>query len=364
MRGLSASLLFFGLSQAANVYLSPAESFPSRLSPQQANLVLAAHLGLEQFEAVTQDAGRLNKLFRERDFVGQGDQSALLLLVDEAHARDIIPPTFEPSFSFVESQAEPLPSFVKTCNQRASHAYSYVLAEPSLSAQGVPRVLDIFSSPTPANEAFLAEMSTLVEYLESSRSDRFAALQFTGIPQLAASYGRSSEHYQLATETLRAAIEAILADKSIHVALVTYAPSTQKRSPQAPQQSPLPPNLKITQSPQPIRQLASCLGSASACANATNSCSGHGECVSSTRAGQECFVCACTTTTSDAGKVQNWAGDMCERKDVSGPFVLITGTVVTLILLMGGSVSLLYAIGGHELPSILTGGVAGGVRRE
>lgn len=46
------------------------------------------------------------------------------------------------------------------------------------------------------------------------------------------------------------------------------------------------------------------------------------------------------------------------------PFVLITGTVITLILLMGGSVSLLYAINSHELPSILTGGVAGGVRKE
>lgn len=46
------------------------------------------------------------------------------------------------------------------------------------------------------------------------------------------------------------------------------------------------------------------------------------------------------------------------------PFVLITGTVITLILLMGGSVSLLYAIDSYELPSILMGGVAGGVRKE
>jgi len=31
---------------------------------------------------------------------------------------------------------------------------------------------------------------------------------------------------------------------------------------------------------------------------------------------------------------------------------------------MGGSVSLLYSIGYDELPSILTGGVASGLRRE
>ncbi|KAF8837699.1 hypothetical protein BDN67DRAFT_1004797 [Paxillus ammoniavirescens] len=361
MRGLLTSLLFFGLSQAADVYISPPESFPSRLSPQQAHLVLTAHLGLEQFEVVSQ-AGRLNDLFKERDFVGKGDQSALLLLIDEAHAREVIPSTFKSSFSIAESKPDFLPSFVRTCNQRASHAYSYVLAEPSIPPQGVPRILDTFSSPIPANEAFLAEMSTIVNYLDSPQTDRFAGLELTAIPQLAASFGRSSEQYKLATGTLRAAIDAALVDKSIRLALVTYTPTTQKRSPQLAEQSPLPP--KVAQSPRPMTQLSSCLTSELACTNATNGCSGHGACASTTRVGQECFVCACTTTISASGKLQNWAGEMCERKDVSGPFVLITGTVITLILLMGGSVSLLYSIGGHETPSILTGGVAGGIRRE
>ncbi|KAH7889089.1 hypothetical protein F5I97DRAFT_787612 [Phlebopus sp. FC_14] len=363
MRGLLASLLFLGLSQAANVYLSPADSFPSRLSPQQANLVVAAHLGLEQFDAVNQDTGRLDHLFRERDFVGKGGQNGLLLMVDEADAADIIPSAFQPSFSFPESQADSLSSLVETYNQRATHAYSYVYANPSVPTQGVPRILDIFSLPSPANKAFLAEMSTLANYLESPHADQFAALQLSGISKLASSYGRSSEQYRLATETLRTVIDAALADKSVRLALLTYNSSLRRRSPQLSEQSPFP--VKIQQSPQPIRQLASsCLGSAGACANATNNCSGHGECVSTARAQEECFVCACRTTLSDTGKVQNWAGEMCERRDVSGPFVLITGTVITLILLMAGSVSLLHVIGSQELPSILTGGVNGGSRKE
>lgn len=85
MHGLLATLFFVGLSRAASVFLSPPESLPSLLSPQQANLVLTAHLGLEQFEVVDQ-LGRLNHLLREREFVAQGDQNALLLLVDEEHA--------------------------------------------------------------------------------------------------------------------------------------------------------------------------------------------------------------------------------------------------------------------------------------
>jgi len=68
-------------------------------------------------------------------------------------------------------------------------------------------------------------------------------------------------------------------------------------------------------------------------------------------------------TVSDKGKKQTWVGEMCERKDISGPFVLITGTVIGLLLLIGGSISLLYNVGEHELPSTLLGGVVG-VRKD
>ena len=41
-------------------------------------------------------------------------------------------------------------------------------------------------------------------------------------------------------------------------------------------------------------------------------------------------------------------------------FTLIVGTVLFLILISLGSISLLYTIGNNELPGVLTGGVAGG----
>lgn len=227
---------------------------------------------------------------------------------------DVVPSTFEPSFSFSESQSESLSTFLKTCIQRAWHVYAHVASQPSIPTQGIPRVLDIFSAPTPANEAFLAEMLTLVNYLDSTpASDRFAALELTGISKLAASYGKSSEQYKLATETLQAAIEVVLADKSVHFALVTYAPSSQRRSPLLADQS-----AQVTPSLPSVKALSSCFSSLLSCTDETNNCSGHGQCANVTRAGQECFVCACTTTVSEAGKVQNWAGEMCERRDVSG----------------------------------------------
>ena len=54
-------------------------------------------------------------------------------------------------------------------------------------------------------------------------------------------------------------------------------------------------------------------------------------------------------------------GNITDRGQ-SRPFVLITGTVIGLILLIGGSVSLLYTIGGQELPSVLMGSAVVGRR--
>ena len=41
------------------------------------------------------------------------------------------------------------------------------------------------------------------------------------------------------------------------------------------------------------------------------------------------------------------------------PFVLLTGTVIVLILLIVGSISLLYGVGYQEMPSTLMGGAVG-----
>jgi len=73
------------------------------------------------------------------------------------------------------------------------------------------------------------------------------------------------------------------------------------------------------------------------------------------KAGKTCFVCACNQTSTANGKIQTWVGDACERKDISGPFALLAGSTIALILLIGGSISLLAGIGEETLPSTLTG---------
>jgi hypothetical protein len=44
------------------------------------------------------------------------------------------------------------------------------------------------------------------------------------------------------------------------------------------------------------------------------------------------------------------------------PFVLLAGTVLVLVLLVFGSISLLSSVGGHELPSTLLATAVNGKR--
>ncbi|THH16016.1 hypothetical protein EW146_g4553 [Bondarzewia mesenterica] len=364
MRGILLCLLFTGLSQAAEVYLNPSPSLPSYLTPSHASSVISRHLRLEAFEPL-QGNEQIATKFLNEPFVGEGDKNGLLLSIDEADAKDVLPESLKPTFSLSNSpDITSFSSLISTYLHRAPQAYTHIFSLPSYSAP-VPRLLDIFSVSSSATESFLTEISGLVSFLESDddglASDKFGAFELTGLGEIASAYGRSSEQYTLAAETLRAVLLGALDKKDINLVVLTFngaranAPSRRQ-----PPQSPLPPTIPQ----QPINSVSTCYTSESECGNATSACSGRGSCVSATKAGKTCFVCACAATKDEKGRTENWAGQACERKDVSGPFVLLAGTVVALLLLVVGSVGLLYGIGNQELPSVLTGGVTGGQKKD
>ncbi|KAH9948560.1 hypothetical protein B0H21DRAFT_733042 [Amylocystis lapponica] len=365
MRGSLACLLLVGGSYAASIYLNPPQSLPSSLSVSEANAVLSHHLGLEAFESLADHTDLFGGWAQQESFVGSGWGHALLLTISEDDAEAAIPPSLERS-SLVSSKMASFSSLVPTYLERARHAHAHTYSQPSHSA-GVPRMLDIFSAPSSASEAFLSQAAALVDFLESAAvpADTFAALELSALAQLAAQHGRTSEQYTLAAETVRGLLSTAVDSARLKLAVVSVpAPALglAKRQAQPPSQSPLPP--PILSPAQPVGAVSTCYASAEACGNSTDACSGHGSCVAASKAGRTCFVCACGATKDAKGRTENWAGGACERKDVSGPFVLLAGTVVTLVLLVGGSVALLTAVGGQELPSTLTGGIVPTARRD
>ena len=162
--------------------------------------------------------------------------------------------------------------------------------------------------------------TVLTKSLEEN--DSFGAFELLSLADVANEYGRDSEHYTLAAETANAVLLSAVSSPKLHLALLTYPTSAQSSNRQSntsnfaqPPQSPLPPPVP---SPQlPIGGVSTCFETEEACNDGTNSCSGRGTCSSASKAGRTCFVCACEVTTDDEGRRTWWAGDSCEKRDVS-----------------------------------------------
>ncbi|CAL1706264.1 unnamed protein product [Somion occarium] len=356
----------------------------------EANQLLAQYLGLERFqwlqgEGLTENLEAYTQ--SEGGFVGKGLDNAVVLSISEEEIPDIVPPELTRTLSVDVAPLTLLPQYV----QQAESIYTEVSRSPSLSHTYSPssqpekpqRLLDIFSLPATAESAtFLADLSSLVDFtndLDDSDS-HFGAFDLSrSLNNLTKSVGRDSEAYNMATNVIKATLSKAISEPNLRLVLFSVPKSQllprratghSRSKRQQPPQSPFPPPLPHPA--EPIGAISTCYNSEATCTNATSSCSGHGSCISASKAGKTCFVCACEVTTIETGKGKGtnakktirWAGDKCERKDVSGDFVLIVGTVVGLIVMIVGSVALLAGVGSVELPSVLTGGVVAGSKRD
>ncbi|CDO69154.1 hypothetical protein BN946_scf185042.g56 [Trametes cinnabarina] len=354
MKGLLVSLLLTSLCQAVQVYLHPAPDVPSRLSLTQAGVVLSRHLNLDRFEDAAAYPGEQELI------VGEGPKTGLLLTLSKEHAKDIIPPSLKSTFH-LKSRPSPdsLASLIPSYIDRAHHVYSHVYEAQDHAYEKFKRMLDAFSVPAEGSEDAIQQLYSLMTFVDGENLpiDRFGAFDLTHLEDLRHTFGKDSEQYRTAVQTVKVILDRLMERQDVNLALVTVPSHGSKHHRrQQPPQSPLPPPLP--RPAEPIDSISTCYSSVDVCGNATNACSGHGQCLEATKAGKTCFVCACSITTDEKGRKEQWAGSACERKDVSGPFVLLAGTTVTLLLLVGGSIALLTAVGDQKLPSTLTGGVA------
>ncbi|KAK0213221.1 hypothetical protein DFS33DRAFT_1287307 [Desarmillaria ectypa] len=343
-------LLSFGLllsvlqpTLGINVYLSPQRNtLKPSLSPSDASSVLSHHLGLELFEPFRDSAASFHE---DEAFVGQGAKNVLLLTMEEYDAEAVLPDSLNPSFKLSTYSSVSIPSIysvISTYLHRARHAYASVYeASPSL--------------------LHFENINSLKAFLDEAEDSEFAALDLSGLAAVRKVYGSGSEEFAQAASIIRAFLERGLDQGHVRLAILTYTPPptlsySKRQSSPLQSQIPFPPDHAPPQ--EPIGSVSTCFATEDTCNEETSTCSGRGRCVQATKAGRTCFVCTCgVTTTGDGNKVktQAWVGESCERKDISGPFVLLTGTVIVIILLCFGSVSLLFHVGNQELPSTLMG---------
>ncbi|KAH9040186.1 hypothetical protein EDB85DRAFT_1927453 [Lactarius pseudohatsudake] len=336
MRATLVLLTLFELAQSAQIYLHPPITLWGSLPPRLASATVAKHLNLDRLVPLQENEPLITGDI-DREFVGQGPSSGLLIGVDDADAEYTVP---------VEDLRAPL----ELSYHDPTSIFSEIIQK---SLYRAPLAYSNVFDGSNGSTTFDSELSALVEFLEADRLswDRFGAFLITGLRSIGDAYGRDSEEYTTAAGSLKDALRSAADKPHLHLVILTY-PGVQAGVQKRQDQSPLPPDTPLP----PVGSDTLCFVSEEICSNSTDSCSGHGACVQANKAGRACFVYD--------GRTEYWAGSKCERKDVSGPFVLITGTVVALILIIVGSISLLSSVGNQPLPSVLTSSVPGMSARE
>lgn len=95
-----------------------------------------------------------------------------------------------------------------------------------------------------------------------------------------------------------------------------------------------------------------CFTSAEGLYEATASCSGHGTAVEKIRGAKKCFRCQCKASVTSNSKTY-WAGDACEKIDLSSPTMLILATAAGLIFLTAATIQFMLKEGDLPLSGTL-----------
>lgn len=212
----------------------------------------------------------------------------------------------------------------------------------------------------------------MLSKLASSGLGSFSFCHIGEMERTISIFGADSKETSAALEVYREAVVSLLSGSLSTTLLLT--PPTSPDLPcgmlSAPSTKPRRTKRTVTEEPLKMPQSATvrplavsakaCHASEGACNNVTASCSSHGKCI---KANKDCWQCACGTTVVrneklNGNKTTVWAGNACQKKDVSVPFNLFLllgiGIVTTIIWAIG----LLYSVGEEPLPSVLAAGVA------
>lgn len=191
-------------------------------------MILAHHLGLEMCDALGDNEiqGMWYNLKRQPFCSAEDTSSGMLVSVESRNPRDFLPSQFsDPSYTVSHSPSTS--ALISTFIDKATHVYSSVFSshgtEPSQK-----RTLDIPSHSNAAAQ-FKQETLSMIDFVEdSSQSPRFGAFEIKSLAMLADEFGRQSDEYMMAVQTLKG-ILSHSTSSSLNVAFIVTSPSISTR---------------------------------------------------------------------------------------------------------------------------------------
>ncbi|TLD11874.1 hypothetical protein PspLS_11327 [Pyricularia sp. CBS 133598] len=213
------------------------------------------------------------------------------------------------------------------------------------------------------NPEFLSSLTSNLDTLLAATTKKHMDVMILLVPESSRTAG--VKEWTSATNNLnrRQASEAVITD---HRANEHSAKATGHKKQPVPSSS--------SASTAALRKIPDCFASASACMNATDSCSGHGAChdrfsadnskpeTSADKKALVCFQCVCAPTINNDDKGGQsrtfWGGNTCAKQDVSTQFWLIAGSTVALVGMISLSIGMLFSVGEEKLPGVIGAGVS------
>ncbi|KAG0151755.1 hypothetical protein CROQUDRAFT_712696 [Cronartium quercuum f. sp. fusiforme G11] len=194
---------------------------------------------------------------------------------------------------------------------------------------------------------FIKDLESLDQYFEttSPSSTNLSLLRLSGLEQIARQHGQNSLQFDLATKMLKKVLDILLLssdnDQPIKTILIIIPPkpfhnrlgnrtSFSALTPfKTSEQSFIPKTLLNRRSEifagTPNKQFIpiisstkKCYKDLNECERYTKNCNGNGNCVEGQKSsGGNCFICNCSKSKGKDGKLINWSGEMCQKKDIS-----------------------------------------------
>ncbi|TVY76048.1 putative endoplasmic reticulum membrane protein [Lachnellula suecica] len=390
---LSASLLpaVLGIvsaaSESASVYLLGADELPSSnpptLNPQQARLVFAQRLGVSQYHAISPENAEDSTLSYINQFGGQRESlfedlakdqaSELVLVVDGVSSSSAEPllkawKQIKPAFSISNPPATStnkklvLDLNIQSGQQQKCALEDAVNPYEAKCWSGKSKVIhfDLGGKDGSKIEELMEAQKRLIQWAKKEEMNTMVVL----IPDSARS-SKSFKTYGSYEMPSQARLGARQAEE-----IMSETPPASS-SPAMSKSKQVKTSNSTGNTGGPVLGVpALCHQSMEACNNATNGCSGHGECYKKfgTPGKSACFTCGCVAQNETFAYGNNgekrgfrlveYGGAACQKRDVSSAFWLIATSSVVMMGLVGWAIGMLFSIGEEKLPGVIGAGVS------
>ncbi|KAJ4287211.1 hypothetical protein N0V90_012609 [Kalmusia sp. IMI 367209] len=409
-----ASSLYCAASAApaGHVYIHdpsrrPSPQAASTVNPETARLILAQRLGLSRFHSIKDPSeetlkqinafgGRKQKLFGGEN--PDRTQAQVLVWIEGAEDAEAIIKHPETWSSFSIANPPPASDNERLIQDMIQQAESLPQKpDPKGNTYSSTSKIDVILSKLEPPTVYNDYLTVLrLDLLRADKGQELLSTVLSTLPDLTSQYAEdsfgitlvmmppSSSHskrtaHPYGSYDLPSNLHARREPTEAPISLSTPKPATSP-NPAVPDLEDFP---VVTQADggndttPPLGILPRCFASKTACIEATNQCSGHGECsVIQKKSGgktgpKDCYGCVCKPTfirLNDTGMEQrrrttHWGGPACQKKDISVPFWLFVTSGVLFAFLISGGIGLLYSVGSEELPGVIGAGVSGPSRK-